>query len=125
MFMVVSSNWFLVIVGFFIYATGCVGDGRRGEPLRKPISLTMESEKNGQVLYMQHCYSCHLGGEGGLGPSLTNKSLPGFIIKTQIRLGLGKMPSFGQEKISSRELDDIVDYIAAAKRQDSLQEFSH
>jgi mono/diheme cytochrome c family protein len=44
-------------------------------------------------LLMRHCHQCHpRGGDGGLRPALNNKPVPGFLVKCQVRLGLGAMP---------------------------------
>lgn len=48
---------------------------------------------------------------GGLAPSIINKPLPGFMIKFQVRNGLGAMPSFKKERLSKDELNDVVAYI--------------
>ncbi|MDC4226474.1 MAG: cytochrome c [Candidatus Manganitrophus sp.] len=47
-------------------------------------------------------------GEAGLGPALNNKPLPGWMIRFQVRHGLGAMPAFSEKEISDRELDDLV-----------------
>lgn len=67
---------------------------------------------------MRVCNGCHPGGEAGLGPALNNKLLPGFLIKFQVRNGLGVMPSFSQDVISPEELDDLVSYLVALRHHD-------
>jgi hypothetical protein len=59
---------------------------RRGEPIGRPIPITTEARARGQVIYMRHCYACHQGDEGGLGPALLQLAL-GPIVRTQIRAG--------------------------------------
>ena len=39
------------------------------------------------------------------------------LIKTQVRVGLGAMPSFHRIDITDRELDDLVRYLKALRRQ--------
>ena len=51
-----------------------------------------------------------------MAPALNDKPAPKFLIKTQVRLGLGAMPSFGREQISSEDLDDLVDYVVALRK---------
>jgi mono/diheme cytochrome c family protein len=63
----------------------------------------------------QHCHQCHPHGQGGLGPAIVNKPLPEFLMKFQVRHGLGTMPSFGAEKISSEDLDALMSYIKAVR----------
>jgi mono/diheme cytochrome c family protein len=69
----------------------------------------------GQIVYDHHCRRCHSEGEGGLGPSLNDKKAPPFLIKLQVRKGLGAMPSFTECEISDAELDDLVCYMLARR----------
>lgn len=66
---------------------------------------------NGQELFMENCSRCHPAGNAGLGPSIINKPVPGFLIKMQVRNGFGAMPSFDKEYLSKQELDNIVRYL--------------
>lgn len=95
---------------------GC-GSARRGEPLRGPLMLADASAENGQRVYMRSCHKCHPGGEAGLGPALNNKPLPKFLVKFQIRHGLGVMPAFPKDQISDPELDDLATYIAMVRNR--------
>ncbi|MBF0306902.1 MAG: cytochrome c [Alphaproteobacteria bacterium] len=52
----------------------------------------------------------------GLGPSLNDKWLPGFLIRFQARHGLGAMPAFDAGRVGGRELDDIVTYLGELRR---------
>ena len=83
---------------------------RRGEPLRGPLSLDAR-EEHGREVFFRYCHTCHPGGEGGLGPGLNNKPVPGFLIKFQVRHGLGAMPSFPEERLGDEDLDDLVHYL--------------
>jgi mono/diheme cytochrome c family protein len=80
------------------------------------MNLAEESWR-GEVVFMQHCHSCHPGGEAGLGPALNNKPLPGFLIRLQVRQGIGAMPRFSEDVISGTELDDLVAYMMALRDQ--------
>lgn len=70
-----------------------------------------EKALRGQVAFIQRCNRCHPDGMAGLGPSIINKPLPGFLIKLQVREGFGAMPSFKSKSLPGKELDDIVSYI--------------
>lgn len=70
-----------------------------------------EAAQSGQEVFMEYCNRCHPAGNAGLGPSIINKPLPGFLIKKQVREGLGVMPSFNKEHLSEEELDNIIVYI--------------
>jgi mono/diheme cytochrome c family protein len=96
--------------------SGC-GSARRGEPLTEPIRVASDREKSGEQVFMGFCHECHPGGEGGLGPALNNKLLPGFMIRLQVRRGFGAMPSFSQEEIPNGKLDDLIAYLRTLRRQ--------
>jgi mono/diheme cytochrome c family protein len=65
-------------------------------------------------VYAKHCYACHQGGEGGLGPALLQLA-PAPVVRTQIRAGLGAMPGFSHDEISIREMNDLVAYLRASR----------
>lgn len=74
------------------------------------------SVQRGKVVYDAHCFSCHAQGEGGLGPALNNKPLPKFMIRFQVRRGMGAMPAFSKEQIPDNALNDLAEYVAALRR---------
>jgi mono/diheme cytochrome c family protein len=96
-------------------AVAC-GSARRGEPIAGPVALERDSLRRGERVFMRQCQPCHPGGEGGLGPALNNKPLPRFLLRTQIRQGLGAMPAFPSDRIDDRALEDLVDYVVALRR---------
>jgi mono/diheme cytochrome c family protein len=71
----------------------------------------------GRRLFDQHCHACHPDGDGGLGPSLNDKPLPGTLISFQVRHGMGVMPAFDANKISKEELDALVAYMKTLRRR--------
>ena len=91
---------------------------RRGVPYTDPLQATSEEVKHGKVLFDQYCNPCHPGGSSGLGPALNNKPLPGFLIRFQIRNGVGVMPAFSEEVISDEESKKIVAYMKALRKLD-------
>ena len=94
--------------------TGC-GSALRSEPLKGPLALGTPSLQRGEAVFMEKCHQCHPGGEAGLGPALNNKPAPPFLIKTQVRKGLGDMPGFDERKIPDADLDALVDYMLALR----------
>jgi len=88
---------------------------RRAEPIVGPMKLTDASLLKGRLLYDRHCYKCHTEGEGGMGPIINDKPLPQFLMRLQVRVGLGTMPGFSKEEISDSELDEIVKYLVALR----------
>ena len=93
---------------------GC-GSARRGVPLHGPLQLG-EAEARGEQVFMAYCHKCHPGGEAGLGPALNNKPLPGFLIRFQVRHGLGVMPPHSRAEITPEELDALVAYLVRLRR---------
>ena len=65
---------------------------------------------------MRHCHQCHPKGEAGLAPAINGKPLPNWLIRLQVRSGLGSMPEFGENDISPAELDDLLAYLDALDR---------
>jgi mono/diheme cytochrome c family protein len=104
----------LVLIFLAIIAFSCsqkiVPPGERGPSLRSAKAV------RGQVIFMKNCNRCHPEGMGGLGPSIINKPLPGFMIKFQVRNGLGAMPSFKKERLSKDDLNNLVAYIRERHR---------
>ena len=94
---------------------GC-GQAQRGEPFAPPVRLASAEAEAGQRVFMTYCHQCHPGGAAGLGPALNNKPLPGFLIKYQVRHGLGAMPEFDEQQISDEELDRLVAYLLELRR---------
>ena len=111
-----------VVAGLAVAATllaGCASP-RRSEPLTGPIVLSDKGLLRGRQLYDQHCYQCHLQGDGGMAPALNDKPLPRFLVRYQVRLGVGTMPSFGRDKLSDEELDRIADYVVHLRRHPTM-----
>jgi mono/diheme cytochrome c family protein len=88
---------------------------RRTEPLAPPLNLNDPKIAQGQKVFFQHCHQCHPHGQGGLGPAIVNKPLPEFLMKFQVRHGLGTMPSFGAEKIPPADMEALMAYIKAVR----------
>ena len=101
-------------VALALLASAC-GSARRSEPEAGRIKLDSPAELRGQQAFHRFCSQCHPGGEGGLGPALNNKPLPGAAIKIQVRNGVGEMPAFADTIIPDPELDAIIDYMQALR----------
>ncbi|MFN3403196.1 MAG: c-type cytochrome [Cytophagaceae bacterium] len=101
---------------------GCAGY-RQTEPVMRPLSLNNETS-HGQMVFMKNCQHCHPQGEAGIGYPFPQFPLPGFVYKARVRyratmLGLGKMPSFKEDKISKEELNHLVSYIKAMRKNNN------
>lgn len=96
-------------------AIGC-GSARRSEPVAGPLEDVSAEVARGHVAFDRFCSQCHPEGELGLAPAINNKPLPGFLIRFQVRNGLGAMPAFPEEVIPPDELDAIVAYLQELRR---------
>jgi hypothetical protein len=65
---------------------------------------------------MEFCNQFHPGGDAGLALAINDKPLPAAAIKLQVRKGVGQMPAFGPEVIAYQDLDPLVSYIAAIRK---------
>ena len=89
---------------------GC-GPAHRGEPNGPRVTTVTPDQVRGERLFFQMCSQCHPGGGAGLGPAINNMTLPAIAIKTQIRKGVGAMPSFSDEELSDDDVDAVTDYV--------------
>lgn len=108
------SRLTLAALAAALAATACAAP-RRGEPLAGAMLTTDPAQDRGRLVFMQNCYKCHPGGEAGLGPALS-KRRPAPWIKYRIRHAPGAMPSFDEKRISDKELQDLMAYLAALRR---------
>jgi mono/diheme cytochrome c family protein len=109
-----SAGRITVLAACLGMLSGC--SGRRSEPLRGALDVSDAKVAHGQQVYMHRCEKCHPGGDAGLGPSLNNKPLPGFMVAFQTRHGMGAMPPFTDEEVPRNDLDAVVAYLKALRR---------
>lgn len=104
-------------IASLMIALGLVACGRtqRGEPRAPELQPTSSEVARGGMLFRKFCYQCHPNGAGGLGPAINDKPLPEIAIRTQIRKGLGAMPSFGKEWLDDDEVAAIAEYVQALR----------
>lgn len=112
----ISASKMAFAIGVIALSTAC-HSVRRGEPIVGAMQLNTKQER-GRIVFQQRCHQCHPNGEAGLGPALNNKPAPVFLMKAQVRLGLGAMPRFGEHTISKGELDDLMAYVIALRKAD-------
>jgi mono/diheme cytochrome c family protein len=88
------------------------GPSRRVDPpIGQPGGVQDPQLVLGRQVFMRACHQCHPRGEAGLGPAVNNMHVPAFLIRMQIRLGLGAMPAFPRSALSAEELEAVVRYI--------------
>ena len=93
---------------------GC-SSARRTEPIAGPLRETSPQVARGEMSFAAHCQTCHTFGERSFAPALNNKPAPGWLIKLQVRVGLGAMPAFSKTELTPRDLDTIVAYLKALR----------
>jgi mono/diheme cytochrome c family protein len=118
----IVRSGFLVItlLAIFVFA-GC-RSVRRDEALVGPLRTTDPEIERGRLVLAQRCDTCHPGGAGGVGPALNDKPFPRFLMKTQVRLGLGAMPGFDKHEIAPEDLDALMKYVVALRRHDEIRD---
>ena len=104
-----------LLVAFALLMAGC-GTAKRSEPAAGPFTAGNAAQRNGQVVFDRECSKCHTSGEAVLGPGINDKPLPEFLMRTQVRVGIGAMPGFTEQEISDKELDDLMAYILALRK---------
>lgn len=104
----------LIAASFGLLLAACT-TARKTEPLAPPLDVRDPKMARGQQVFFQNCHQCHPHGQGGLGPAIVNKPLPEFLMKFQVRHGLGTMPSFGADKIPPQDLEALMEYIKAVR----------
>jgi mono/diheme cytochrome c family protein len=92
---------------------GCASERTSHELMDGRIQLSRR-EAEGERAFMRHCHECHPGGEAGVGPSVVGR--PEALVKAQIRLGAGAMPSFDARRIPDDEVAAIAAYVSALGR---------
>ena len=74
------------------------------------------ADASGEKIYIQLCSSCHgVDLEGGVGPPLGPGSnaheQDDEFLRLTIQRGRGRMPSFGSSKLSTDQLDRLIEYL--------------
>lgn len=103
----------LLSAAFFLPACGAT---RSSAPELPSVPLADTSLERGKRIYDANCLSCHAQGEGGMGPALNNKPLPEFLVRFQVRHGIGAMPAFSDEQLSDRDLHHLARYVTALRK---------
>jgi len=107
---------FTLCLAAVVYTATTSCASRKSEPVKGESFASASAEiANGEIMYMKYCHKCHPAGEAGLGPAINSNPAPQFVKRFQVRHGLGVMPSFKKDEISSADLRDISKYIRAWK----------
>ena len=90
---------------------------RNSEPLVGATPLNAQQQR-GEVVFFQQCNECHPQGQAGLGPSLNDKTLPGALLRHQIRHPVAFMPEFSEADLPDDQLHDLIEYMKVARDAD-------
>lgn len=100
----------LLMLMVWIASSAC-GTARRGIPVVEDKPIVDPVVRRGQIVFHRNCNPCHPGGAQGIGLALNDKPLPKAAIRTQVRLGVGQMPSFSEEELSDEDVEAVADYL--------------
>lgn len=106
---------FLILIFFLLKVTGC--SAPKIMPYSEPVTLETKELENGRKLFDQHCATCHPRGMSGLGPAIINKPLPEFLIRFQIRNGIGVMPAFKEDVLDDEQVENIAEYLVYLRKK--------
>lgn len=101
----------ILILAPVLFSLSC--KSRKEAPYITPLENASIEVQEGKLLFHNYCNKCHPDGTAGLGPSIINKPLPDFLIRFQIRNGLGVMPAFKKEYLPDEDVKKIISYINA------------
>jgi len=84
--------------------------------------LVSSDASQGEVVYATFCEGCHPGaGMAGDGPKIAGDMWTPAQMRWQVRAGGDDMPAFGEDKITRKELDDLLAYAATFQAVDLSQ----
>ena len=86
---------------------------RQSEPRTGAFRPANEQVARGETIFFRYCAKCHDAGHSGLGPGIL--PVPDFLIRFQVRHGLGVMPAFDRRVLPDDQLDDLLRYLAAIR----------
>ena len=89
----------------------------RGTPVPGPIDTIDARVIEGERHFAAACHTCHPNALAGLGPGIVDRPLPRWLVRLQVRVGVGVMPAFSREEITDDELDALLDYLDALRRR--------
>jgi mono/diheme cytochrome c family protein len=89
----------------------------RGEPVLESIARVDPQVALGERVFAHACHACHPNALAGLGPGIIDQPIPPWLVRLQVRIGLGVMPAFPAEEIDDEELDALVAYLDALRRR--------
>jgi mono/diheme cytochrome c family protein len=106
------TRTFAIALVACLFATSCATP-RQSEPRTGAFRPADAQAARGEVAFFRYCAKCHDAGHSGLGPGIL--PVPDFLIRFQVRHGLGVMPAFDQRVLPDQDLDDLIHYLDAIR----------
>jgi mono/diheme cytochrome c family protein len=97
-------------------ATACAPTFR-GAPVMEPLVHADPQVEWGERVFAHACHECHPHALAGLGPGIIDRPIPNWLVRLQVRVGLGVMPAFSADEIDDEELDALIAYLDALRRR--------
>ena len=107
--------WIFAALSLIMILCSFCGTARRGEPLAGPLAASDSTLIKGQQVFAHFCHPCHPQADAGLGPAINTTFLADWMIRFQIRHGLGKMPAFSDKIIPDEDVDALIAYVNARR----------
>ena len=106
----------LMFIGILVPALalfGCSGGGSTAHEVAASYEgpIASKDKATGADVYESFCEGCHPGGAKGKGPAIADLAWSPGAMRQQVREGERKMPAFGEDKISTRELEALLAYL--------------
>jgi len=106
----------LLVSGVLLMIAAC-GAARHDMPSYGAMPFASAEAARGEIVFNRVCSQCHPRGEAGLAPAINDKPLPAFLMRFQVRNGLGAMPAFSREELSEEDLDAIIAYLQEMRQR--------
>jgi mono/diheme cytochrome c family protein len=97
-------------------ATACAPTFR-GAPAMESLVHADPQVEWGERVFARACHECHPHALAGLGPGIIDRPIPNWLVRLQVRVGLGVMPAFSADEIDDEELDALIAYLDALRRR--------
>ncbi len=89
----------------------------RGPPPLEALVGTDAQVVLGERVFAAACHGCHPNALAGLGPGIIDSRRPNWLIRLQVRTGLGAMPAFSTAELDDVELDAVLAYLDALRER--------
>ncbi|MGK7391523.1 MAG: c-type cytochrome [Candidatus Cyclobacteriaceae bacterium M2_1C_046] len=106
-----------LIAGYIIIISITLNSCSSVPPYAEVKSMPTHELENGRILYNNYCATCHPNGGSGVGLAIINKPLPEFLIRFQIRHGIGVMPDFDEDVLKDEQVESIAEYLAYLRKK--------